>query len=152
MTEALKHTPGPWAWFGNASSNHVYLATVHGGRRYVMDFTRWGMRGAQPRFQPRERGGMIDAKDLLQFEVGDRSIVGIEAAKKDGSVYRLDVRGIDCADARLIAAAPELLDALTDFVMVYGMNNAEPEELRTALGNIVDKAAAAVRKAQGGAA
>ncbi|WP_391564597.1 hypothetical protein [Sinorhizobium meliloti] len=112
MTEALKYTPGPWAWFGNASSNYVYLATVHGGRRYVMDFTRWGMRGAHPRFQPRERGGMIDAKDLLQFEVGDRSIVGLEDAKKDGSVYRYDIRGINCADAWLIAAAPELLEAL----------------------------------------
>ncbi|WP_246231078.1 hypothetical protein [Rhizobium oryzihabitans] len=96
-------TPGPWKWFGNASSNHVYLATTHSGRRYVMDFVRWGMKGAQPRFQP-ERGGMVDAKDLLQFEVGDRDIVGMDAAKKDGSVYRYDVRGIDCPDARYIAA------------------------------------------------
>lgn len=111
MTDAPTHTPGPWAWFGNAGSNHVYLATVHHGRRYVMDFTRWGMRGAQPRFQP-GRGIMVDAKDLLQFEVGDQSIVGIEEAKKDGSVYRYDVRGINCADARLIAAAPDLLEAL----------------------------------------
>ena len=106
-----KHTPGPWKWFGNASSNSVYLATTHSGRRFVMDFTRWGMRGAQPRFQP-ERGGMIDAKDLLQFEVGDQSIVGVEAAKKDTSVYRMDVRGINSADARLIAAAPDMLAAL----------------------------------------
>ncbi|MBY5917310.1 hypothetical protein HFO77_23230 [Rhizobium leguminosarum] len=48
----MSHTPGPWAWFGNASSNSIYLATTHSGRRYVMDFVRWGMRGAQPRFQP----------------------------------------------------------------------------------------------------
>ncbi|WP_395451154.1 HNH endonuclease signature motif containing protein [Aminobacter sp. UC22_36] len=110
-----KHTAGPWAWFGNANSNHVYLATVHGGRRYVMDFTRWGMRGAQPRFQP-ERGGMVDAKDLLQFEVGDQNIVGVDAARKDTSVYRYDVRGINCADARLIAAAPDLLGELKRMV------------------------------------
>jgi hypothetical protein len=114
---AAKHTPGPWKWFGNAGSNRVYLATTHSGRRYVMDFVRWGMRGAQPRFQPREeRGGMIDAKDLLQFEVGDQSIVGVDQAKKDGSVYRYDVRGINCADARLIESAwviPDLLDALS---------------------------------------
>jgi len=106
-----KHTPGPWAWFGNASTNTLYLATVHSGRQYVMDFTRWGSRGAQPRFQP-GKGVMVDAKDLLQFEVGDQSIVGVEAAKKDAGVYRLDVRGIQCADAALIAAAPELLEAL----------------------------------------
>lgn len=110
-TNTVKHTPGPWAWFGNAGSNSVYLATTHSGRRFVMDFTRWGFRGAQPRFQA-ERGVMIDAKDLLQFEVGDQTIVGIEAAKKDGSVYRLDVRGINSADARLIAAAPDMLEAL----------------------------------------
>lgn len=110
-----KHTPGPWAWFGNAGSNSVYLATIHGGRRFVMDFTRWGMRGAQPRFQT-ERGIMVDAKDLLQFEVGDQSIVGADAARKDTSVYRLDVRGIASADAQLIAAAPDLLDALKDLL------------------------------------
>lgn len=106
-----KYTPGPWAWFGNAGSNSLYLATTHSGRRYVMDFTRWGMRGAQPRFHP-GRGIMVDAKDLLKFEVGDRSVVGMEAARKDGSVYRYDVHGIDCADARLIASAPDLLEAL----------------------------------------
>lgn len=64
-----KHTPGPWAWFGNARHNSIYLATTHSGRRFVMDFVRWGMRGAQPRFQA-EKGIMVDAKDLLQFEVG----------------------------------------------------------------------------------
>lgn len=105
-------TPGPWGWFGNASYRpSVYLATRHSGRRYVMDFVRWGMQGAQPRFQP-ARFGMVDAKDLIQFEVGDQSVRGIDAAKADTSVYRLDVRGIDAPDARLIAAAPELLDAL----------------------------------------
>ncbi|WP_234839285.1 hypothetical protein [Sinorhizobium medicae] len=111
-----KHTPGPWKWFGNASSNHVYLATTHSGRRYVMDFVRWDMRGAQPRFQPEKRG-MVDAKDLLQFEVGDQSIIGVGDAKKDGSVYRYDVRGINSADARLIESAwviPVLLEALQE--------------------------------------
>jgi hypothetical protein len=108
---SAEHTPGPWAWFGNATTNSLYLATTHSGRRFVMDFTRWGFRGAQPRFQA-ERGIMIDAKDLLQFEVGDQSVVGVEAAKKDTSVYRLDVRSIKSGDARLIASAPDLLEAL----------------------------------------
>ena len=106
-----KHTPGPWAWFGNASSNSLYLATTHSGRRYVMGFKRWGMRGAQPQFQP-GKNGLVDASELLQFAVGDKSVRGAEQAKADSSVYRYDISGIDCADARLISAAPDLLEAL----------------------------------------
>lgn len=105
------HTPGPWAWFGNAKNNEVYLATVDRGRRYVMGFERWGMRGAQPRFQPGGRG-LVSASELLAFEVGDRSVRGVDAAKADESVYRLDIRDIDCPDARLIAEAPNLLKEL----------------------------------------
>lgn len=105
------HTPGPWEWFGNARNNEIYLATKHSGRRYVMGFQRWGMRGAQPMFQPAERG-LVPASELLTFEVGERGVRGVEAAKANESVYRLDIRGIDCADAHLIAAAPCMLEAL----------------------------------------
>jgi len=104
------HTAGPWGWFGNASNREIYLATAHSGRRFVMGFERWGMRGAQPRFQPAERG-LVPASELLTFEVGDKDVRGVDAAKANESVYRLDINGIDCADARLIAAAPDLLAA-----------------------------------------
>lgn len=97
---------GPWAWSG--SPTDLKLSTTHSGRVYVMDFVRKGLNGAQPRFQPNRKRGMIKASDLLQFEVGDRSIVGEATARKDGSVYRYDVRGIDCPNARLIALAPLL--------------------------------------------
>jgi hypothetical protein len=50
-------TGGRWQWFGNTKMNEVYLATVDGGHQYVMDFVRWGMRSAQPRFQVRLDGG-----------------------------------------------------------------------------------------------
>ncbi len=145
MSAVTKHTPGPWAWFGTGNNQNIYLATTHSGRRYVMDFTRWGMRGAQPRFQP-ERGGMVDAKDLLQFAVGDQSIVGIDAAKKDGSVYRYDIRGVNCADAWLIAAAPELLGALKALAAELHKNMVGGK------GHLLDDALAAIRKAEGGAA
>lgn len=97
---------GPWSWTG--SPDNLKLSTTHSGRVYVMDFVRKGFNGAQPRFQPKRKGGMIKASDLLQFEVGDRSVVGESAARKDGSVYRYDVRGVDCPNARLIALAPLL--------------------------------------------
>ncbi len=113
--EAIVHTPGPWAWFGNGKHG-VYLATIHSGRRYIMDFVRMGMRGAQPRFQPHRGNGMRPSSELLMFEVGNQDVRGIKEAEADSSVYRFDVRGIDCADARLIAAAPELLDALRALV------------------------------------
>ncbi len=114
---AAKHTPGPWAWFGNAKNREVYLATTHSGRHYVMGFERWGMRSAQPMFRSGLR--LKPASELLQFEVGNRSVVGVEAAKADESVYRFDIRDIDCPDARLIAAAPDLLSVaktLRDYV------------------------------------
>jgi len=110
-----KFTPGPWGWFGNANSQHIYLATKHSGRMYVMDFKRWGMNGAQPRFHPEDRG-MVPAKDLITFEVGNPSVVGVDAAKEDTSVYRYDIRGVDNADAQLIATSPELYDALAEQV------------------------------------
>lgn len=50
-------TPGDWQWFGNTDNYSVYLATVKLGRVYVMDFARWGMSGAQPRFQIYADGG-----------------------------------------------------------------------------------------------
>ncbi len=101
-----KHTPGPWTWQGQPGNLH--LATTHSGRRYVMGFERKGMQGAEPLFQP--ENGMVRASELLKFAVGDPSITGETAAKADESVYRYDVIGIDCADARLIAAAPRLFD------------------------------------------
>lgn len=48
------HTPGPWRWYANAKQRTVYLATAHSGRRFVMQFDRCGMHGAQPTGQLRD--------------------------------------------------------------------------------------------------
>lgn len=135
MGEA-KFTPGPWAWFGSAGgAPDIYLATKHSGRRYVMSFRRWGMRGAQPQF--RSDNVLVDASELLQFEVGDKSVVGVEAARKDTSVYRYQIRGIAAPDAHLIAAAPELYEALSD-ALKQGLSI-----------DVIKKARAALAKARG---
>ena len=141
---APRFTPGPWGWFGNSQSNHIYLATKHSGRRYVMDFTRWGFRGAQPRFQP-DRRGMVDAKDLITFEVGDHSVVGIDQAKQDTSVYRYDIRGINHPDAHLIAAAPDLYKALVKCAVVLSGDEMSKRSLIEAL----EGANTALAKARG---
>lgn len=104
------YTKGPWGWYGNGKYNSLYLATKHSGRQHVMGFQRWGMQRAQPTFC--QESLITPAKDLLKFEVGDNSAVGLDAATADDSVYRYDIVGIDSADATLIAAAPELLEAL----------------------------------------
>lgn len=92
-------TPGPWAWYGDLTSHRVYLATVKGGRRFVMDFRRWGFGGAQPRFQV--GGIMRAAADLATRE----------------APYRGDIAEIDHPDARFIAAMnPTTVRALLDEV------------------------------------
>lgn len=113
MSDA-KPTPGPWQWIGDARHGGFCLATVGRGQQYVMDFVRMGFGGAQPRFQVRKDGDglMVPARELCTFVVGDPDIVGYEAAKAAPSVYRYQIDGIDHPDARLIATAPELLEAL----------------------------------------
>jgi hypothetical protein len=59
-------TPGDWQWFGNTKMSEVYLATVEHGRTFVMDFARWGMRNAQPRFQVSSR--MVSLAELGKQE------------------------------------------------------------------------------------
>jgi hypothetical protein len=131
------HTRGPWGWFG--TDHGVYLATKHSGRRFVMGFRRLGMNGAQPTFQV-ERKGMIPASELVQFEVGNKAVRGFAEAKKDATVYRYDVVAIDHPDARLIAAAPDMLEALKELLKLHEAHHNNP---------VHAAARAAIRKAEG---
>jgi len=102
-----KATPGPWQWFGNMKMREVYLATVDRGRVFVMDFERWGMSGAQPRFQVRLDGNPGSGIMRRLDEMGDLG------PKMVGS-HRNDFVGIDHPDASLIASAPTAMSALLD--------------------------------------
>lgn len=153
------HTPGPWAWMGNGYAGQMYLATTHSGRRYVMGFRRWGPQGAQPEFQ--SDGRLVPAKDLIQFEVGDGTAVGMEAAKADPSVYRFDIDGIDHPDARLIAAAPDfaevapdaadLLERYAEFIRTVGADDLELRPYLPEVERVAECLRAAIAKATGAA-
>lgn len=105
-------TPGPWQWFGNTKMYDVYLATVDRGRRFVMDFVRWGMSGAQPRFQVRINGDEGSGIMRSVGELGkDESSLGplFEAS------HRRQFTGIGHPDAAYIAAfSPDVALTLID--------------------------------------
>jgi hypothetical protein len=101
-------TPGPWHWFGNTKTRQIGLGWWRKGwgRCTVMDFTRWGMQSAQPRFSD-DHAMMHDASGMAVWEV-NRSATD----PNDPSLYRHDVVGIRHPDAAFIAAAREAVPAL----------------------------------------
>lgn len=87
----MAHTPGPWTWDVTPGGD-VRLVTPDRGKLYVMGFVRKGMRGAQP--------------TLSLWGDGERG-------RRGGIMHDfLEAGGADHPDARLIAAAPALLEAI----------------------------------------
>lgn len=120
VATSTKHTPGPWGWTTNGRGE-IRLSTPDRGHLYVMGFARKGMQGATPRFSQWEgqrgcmnSGWMRDAADFIV----------------DGVLSH--------PDALLIAAAPDLLEALQAVVSVADRATVE-----------FDKARAAIAKATG---
>lgn len=112
----MNHTEGPWRWEFNWKSKDVHLV---GGRPQfdltVMDFTRWGMGSATPRFRDVSVNGMnimhrlCDQKDWIEAFPG-RS-------------HHLDwCAAVNHPDARLMAAAPVLKAALEAVVNAHKGN------------------------------
>lgn len=97
MSEPMK---GPWIWRGNRKQRLLWLCTPHSGMRIVMDFVRWGMGNARPRFQM--DGVMRRAEEF------------VDDVDHNGEFFE-----IRHPDARLIAAAPELLELVERDLTIF---------------------------------
>ena len=115
-------TSGPWRWYGDTSSQIIYLATVDRGRQYVMRFLRWGMRNATPTFTSRDSHMMEKAEHWAQYEVAPTA-----TSKDDPRLYRHDFVGLRHPDAQLMEAAPLLAEAAAE----YGRRNEAALALHT---------------------
>lgn len=133
-----KHTQGPWRWEFNREGRRVHL--VGGGPRYdltIMDFERWGMSGATMCLRDTAHDGM-----QLLYRVHERpDWIAPEPGREHHKSWHQLLRH---PDAALIAAAPDLLNALQELLAVVQRSVCEGS------GPAQELARAAIFKATGG--
>lgn len=94
----MNYTRGPWRWRINRRSKSVELVAYDGMGTFVMGFSRYGMRGAQPMFN----SGM--------FMVKAHDIAVDIPGQEHNNEWNQTIKN---PDAKLIASAPQLLETLT---------------------------------------
>ena len=124
--EKLGIREAPWSWKVNESSKSVSLHSHSNGGYKIMDFVRWGMQAAQPRFCEPD-GIMHDALELsIDIEGQEHNSSWNKTLKNNG--------------AQLISAAPEMLEALIEWCLSSesfgGINNPKYKISK----NIIEKA------------
>lgn len=136
---SMAHTPGPWRFEAHPRFHSIQLS---GGKpmydKTVMGFQRWGMGGAAPVFR---------GSDNFLLKKIDPLLVPCPG-REHHDWYKL----IDHPDARLIEAAPDLLETLKEATVALlvavkaGVDfpGFDPEEHR-----VLRKCRAAIAKAEG---
>lgn len=139
--QPLKSTPAPWRWEVNKEYKTVYL---RGGcprfDQNVMSFTRWGMGGAAPEF----RGENENHSIMHRVEKWASPVPG----REHHAHWFMDVNH---PDARLIAAAPDLLWALKRAEMKLAAYVGVCTGDKELIGTVLPMIRAAITKAEGGA-
>jgi len=131
-----KHTPGPWRWELNLKHKSL---TLCGGRpvfdKTVMDFERWGMTSATPRFNDPEHGLLNRAMEYAEIIKG-----------RDHHAHWC--QSLNHPDALLIQAAPEMFEALKSIVEYW--NNPQKGSLNDHVAHSLQLAELALNKATNG--
>lgn len=144
---STSHTPGPWRWEFNGATKSVQL--VGGKPKYdltIMDFERWGMGGAVPRFiEPSESMNGL----MLMYRLCDRKDWIAPFPNRDHH-FRW-CAGVTHPDAQLMAAAPDLLEALREVLKHEEWHAASADEVTREARDAISKARAAIIKATGAA-
>lgn len=134
-----KHTDGPWRWQFNAK--HKSMTLVGGKPKYdltIMDFDRWGTQGAVATLRDPAEDGMN-----IMYRLCDRPDW---IAPFPGRAHHADwCADITHPDMRLIAAAPELLEACSFFLEAMRSSGVSNGMIRRA----EERARAAIAKAKG---